>query len=385
MKTAASPGIRYPLFSMWIWPQAAIRRLVGTRGPLEILALAAIAGIYVTMLLTVFYAPGIGVALHSWQLLLIGAFAGVAGLYIAAALAFLAGKLLGGTATYGELRRALAWMAIPNSFALTLLAAAGLALSVLGFLMSPSNTAETDIFAVFVLMVLSVPLGLWGMVVSIRALAAVQNFGAFRSALNLALVCGVLWYGVHALGTELHARLASFVMPNDAMLPTRTPFERFLTGSSATLERGDVVVFARMRNHPHYGIVTDHYVKRVVGLPGDQIAMTGGVLSINGEVVKRQRQGDFAVTAENGQQKSVPRFTETMPNGVSYDVLDSDPGRTIGTGPLSVPAGQYFLLGDNRDNAKDSPETYQGPPALAHSGLVRLERLRGKALLNRAD
>ena len=382
MKSAASPKIRFPLISMWIWPQAAIPRLVGTRAPLATWVLAAIAGIYVTILLTVFDAPGIGVALQSWQLLLIGAFAGVAGLYVAAGLMLLAGRLLGGTTTFGELRRALAWTAIPNCLALTLFAAVGLALSVLGILMNPSNTAETDVFAVFVLMVLSVPLGLWGMVVSIRALGAVQNFGAFRSALNLAIVCGVMWYGVHALGTTLHARLPSFVMPNAAMLPTLAPFERFLTGSSAAPERGDVVVFARMRTHPHYGIVTDRYVKRIVGLPGDQIAIADGVLSINGEVVRRERRGDFAVVGKNGEQKPVPRFSETMPNGVSYDVLDSEPSRTIGAGPLSVPAGQYFLLGDNRDNAEDSPETYQGPPALAHSGLVRLDRVGGKAKLN---
>ena len=381
-KSAASSKIRFPLVSMWIWPQAAIRQLVGERATLATLVLAAIAGIYVTILLTVFDAPGIGVALQSWQLLLIGALAGLAGIYVAATLAFLTGKLLDGTATYGQLRRVLAWTAIPNCLALTLLAAVGLALSVLGFLMSPSNAAETDSFAAFVLMVLSAPLGLWGMVVSIRALGAVQNFGAFRSALNLAIVSGVMWCGVHALGVALHTQLPSFVMPNAAMLPTLAPFERFLTGPSATLERGDVVVFARMRYHPHYGIVTDRYVKRIVGLPGDKIAMADGALSINGEVVRRERRGDFAILGENGQEKPVPRFSETMPNGVSYDVLDSDPGRTIG--PLSVPAGQYFLLGDNRDNAEDSPETYQGLPALAHSGLLRLERLGGKTQLNPA-
>ncbi len=251
---------------MWIWPQAAIRRLVASRADLAPLALAAIAGIYVAFLVVVFEAPGLGALLRSWHLLLIGGLAGVAALYVAAGLAFLAGRLLGGTATYAELRRALAWTAIPNIFALTLLAAAGLALYVLGLLMNPSNRALEDGFGVFFLMVLTAPLGLWGLIVTIRALAAVQDFGAFRSALNLAFVCGVLWYAIHALGAELHARLPSFVMPNDAMLPALEPYERFLTGSSASPERGDVVVFSRRRTHPHYGNITDHYVKRVVGI-----------------------------------------------------------------------------------------------------------------------
>ena len=381
IQTAASPEIRYPLLSMWIWPQAAIRRLVESRARLTTLALAAIAGIYVTPLMVVFEAPGLGALLQSWHLILIGALAGIAALYIAAGLAFLAGRLLGGTATYAQLRKALAWTAIPNSLALTLVAAVGLVLSVLGILMDPSNTALGDGFAVFVLMVLAAPLGLWGLVVSIRALAAVQNFGVFRSALSLALVCSVLWYAVHALGTALHVRLPSYVMPNDAMVPAIDPLERFLLGSLETPERGDIVVFSRKRTHPYHGSVTDHYVKRVVGLPGEQIGMEGGVLSINGEPVKRQRQRDFVYTRQDGQLSAMPRFTETLPNGVSYDVLDSDPQKTIAGAPLSVPAEHYFLLGDNRDNTEDSPDTYQNPSAPVHRGLVHRERLGDKALL----
>ncbi len=109
--------------------------------------------------------------------------------------------------------------------------------------------------------------------------------------------------------------------------------------------------------------------------------MEGGVLSINGEVVKRQRQSDFALTGPNGQQSAVPRFTETLPNGVSYDVLDSDPQRTIAGAPLSVQAEEYFVLGDNRDNTEDSPDNYLSPAVRFHSGLVGRDRLGGKALL----
>jgi signal peptidase I len=381
MQTAAPSKIRYPLLSMWVWPQAAIRRLVASGWRVAALALAALAGIYVTTLLVVFEAPGLGAFLASWQLILVGALAGIAALPVAAGLSFLAGRLLGGTATYAQLRRALAWMAIPNSLALTFLAAVGLALSVLGLLVAPSNTALGNAFGVFVLMVLAAPFGLWGLFVSIRALAAVQNFGAFRSALSLALVCGVLWCAVHALGTALDARLPSFVMPNDAMVPAIDPRERFLLRPLESPARGDIVVFWRQRTHPHYGIVSDSYVKRVVGLPGEQIGVAGGVLSINGEPVKWQRQSDFVFTGQDGQQRAIPRFTETLPNGVSYDVLDSDPGRTISGAPLLVPAEHYFLLGDNRDNAEDSPDTYLSPAAPVHSGLVHRERLGGKALL----
>lgn len=372
---------RYPLLSMWVRPRAAICRLVASNGSIATLALSAMAGIYVAKLLTVFVAPGIRVWVHPAAVVLIGAAAGIAGLYVAGALAFLGGWLLGGVATFGESRRALAWMAIPNSLAVTFLAAAWLALPVFGLPTSPS--LAIDPLGALVLMLLVSPFGLWGLVVSIRAFGAVQNFGAFRSALNLGLVGGVLWYAFQALGAELDARSPSFVMPNDAMLPTLAPFERFRLAASAKRERGDVVVFARKRHHPHYGIVSDHYVKRVIGLPGDVIGITHGELSINGEPVKRERQGDFAISGENGQQKAVPRFSELLPNGVSYSVLDSDPDRTLGGQDHTVPPEEYFLLGDNRDNSEDSAETYIRPPTPASSPLVHRTRLGSKALLKR--
>jgi signal peptidase I len=372
---------RYALLSMWLRPQAAICRLVASNGSIATLALAAMAGIFVAKLLTVFVAPGIGVWVHPAAVVLIGAAAGIAGLYVAGALAFLGGWLLGGVATFGESRRALAWMAIPNSLAVTFLAAAWLALPVFGLPTSPS--LAIDPLGALVLMLLVSPFGLWGLVVSIRAFGAVQNFGALRSALNLGLVGGVLWYAFQALGAELDARSPSFVMPNDAMLPTLAPFERFRLAASAKRERGDVVVFARKRHHPHYGIVSDHYVKRIIGLPGDVIGITHGELSINGEPVKRERQGDFTIAGENGQQKSVPRFSELLPNGVSYSVLDSDTARTLAGQDHTVPPDDYFLLGDNRDNSEDSAETYLSPPTPASSPLVHRTRLGSTALLKR--
>lgn len=117
----------------------------------------------------------------------------------------------------------------------------------------------------------------------------------------------------------------------------------------ATPERGDVAVFKWPRDNS-----TD-YIKRVVGLPGDRIQIQDGILHINGTAVPRRKIEDFPLTEANGRISMVPRYIETMPNGVSYEVLDIQDGSNgDNTNEFIVPAGHYFMLGDNRDNSADS-------------------------------
>jgi signal peptidase I len=132
-------------------------------------------------------------------------------------------------------------------------------------------------------------------------------------------------------------------------------------------ERGDVLVFKLPTDNS-----TD-YIKRVIGLPGDHIQMKNGILNINGQPVPRRRIEDYVYQEGNGAVIPLAQYIETLPNGVQHRIIEmSDNGPLDNTQEYVVPPGDYFMMGDNRDNSQDSR-------VLSAVGYVPAENLIGKA------
>jgi len=160
---------------------------------------------------------------------------------------------------------------------------------------------------------------------------------------------------------------------------------RFL---AALPKRGDVVVF----RHPNEDA---DLIKRVIGLPGDTVAVRNGRLILNGRSVPRQPlpQAKIAV-GPNSPCRAIPpsaptvavvdrqpfclyhTFLETLPGGPSYTVLDQvDDGAADDFAETTVPAGRVFLMGDNRDDSLDS----RFPTVNGGIGMVPTQNLIGRA------
>jgi signal peptidase I len=132
-------------------------------------------------------------------------------------------------------------------------------------------------------------------------------------------------------------------------------------------ERGDVVVFKLPTDNS-----TD-YIKRVIGLPGDHIQMKAGNLFINDQLVPRKRIQDYLYQEGSGTVIPLAQYIETLPNGVQHRIIKmGDNGPLDNTQVYTVPPGDYFMMGDNRDNSQDSR-------VLSAVGYVPMENLIGRA------
>jgi len=134
-------------------------------------------------------------------------------------------------------------------------------------------------------------------------------------------------------------------------------------------ERGDVIVFRPEGDNKNF-------IKRLVGLPGDQIQMQDGVLYINNTPAIMQPLSNESFVGSKGNSIPVESWKESFPNGTDHIIYDAQKNNpNDNTSLRTVPAGYYFFMGDNRDYSSDS----RVPVRRGGAGFVPTENLMGKA------
>jgi signal peptidase I len=131
-------------------------------------------------------------------------------------------------------------------------------------------------------------------------------------------------------------------------------------------QRGDILVFKLPTD------TSTDYIKRVIGLPGERIQVINGQLYINGEKVKREVMPMVRIE-ENGRTVTLQQYKETLPGGAEHIIYEEGNNMPLDNTPVyTVPPGHYFMMGDNRDNSRDSRD-------MALVGFVPFENIVGRA------
>ncbi|MBU0499976.1 MAG: signal peptidase I [Gammaproteobacteria bacterium] len=164
--------------------------------------------------------------------------------------------------------------------------------------------------------------------------------------------------------------IGDFILVNKYAYGLRLPVLEKKVLAVGEPERGDVVVF-RFPENPRID-----YIKRVIGLPGDRIDYRNKTVYVNGAALPQTPQGVYEGEGSGDRFSGYLRGSENL-GGTEHDVMihplapDLVPGcRILMDGPVTVPEGWYFVMGDNRDNSNDS----------RCWGMVPEANLRGRAI-----
>ncbi len=155
--------------------------------------------------------------------------------------------------------------------------------------------------------------------------------------------------------------IGDFILVNKFAYGIRLPVLNTKVVEMGEPERGDIVVF-RYPKQP-----TVDYIKRVIGLPGDKIAYYNKQVYINGKRIKQISLGRYQGVGQGRNMTGALHFVEQLPD-VEHSILILEGLPSI-EGVYEVPQGQYFVMGDNRDNSNDS----------RYWGFVPEQNLVGKA------
>ncbi|MFN7929284.1 MAG: signal peptidase I [Blastocatellia bacterium] len=174
----------------------------------------------------------------------------------------------------------------------------------------------------------------------------------FWGAIVVVILGCAVFFGVFAYGFRIMS------LPTGGMANTIIPGEQVaVTKFFGAVQRGDIVVFRYPKNPSIL------YLKRVIGLPGENIEVRGKQVFINGQALAEKRVKVDLAMEEPAAQKSLRELAEEGAGEyrVFYDKLTWDEKEEFTEGmsyavktPYKIPAGQYFVMGDARDNSQDS-------------------------------
>lgn len=218
-----------------------------------------------------------------------------------------------------------------------------------------------------------------------KQVIAMKLSGWLKSVVDFAVILLIALAAKTALAEPFYVPSGSMeptLLIGDELLATKFPYgygtaslpsfvNLPMTGRvmAATPKRGDVVVF----RWP--GDKSQVWVKRVIGLPGDRIALHDGRVFINGEGVTLKRDGMGEVESDTGQMMPAARLIETLPGGVSHQIFKlAEHGSLDNIDEVTVPPAHLFVMGDNRDNSADS----RVPLREGGVGLLPTENLVGR-------
>lgn len=157
-----------------------------------------------------------------------------------------------------------------------------------------------------------------------------------------------------------------FILVNKFTYGLRLPITNQKILAMGEPERGDVVVF-RPPHHPE-----QDWIKRIIGLPGDKVSYRDGRLTVNGEPIIYAPIGTYQGRGNGTEMTGAQELREQIGKHVHRILLRTEsPLLDLGEGDWVVPDGEYFVMGDNRDNSEDS----------RYWGYLPEQNLRGRAFL----